>query len=106
MAMLSPSKHWTAELLATVIRNYGFIEPLASGRTFAVTPIESALGEGPRFDVTWFDAGGERRPDDARVGFAHYDLPLNDEWSDVTASFDIVDSADGLVLSLDDVHVM
>jgi hypothetical protein len=106
MAMLAPSKDWTAELLATVIRNYGFIEPLASGRTFAVTPIESAVGEGPRFEVTWFDTGVERRPDDARVGFADYDLPLNDEWSDVTATFDIVDSADGLVLWLDDVRVM
>jgi hypothetical protein len=87
-----------------VIRNYGFIEPLANGRTFAVTPIASARGDGPFFDVTWFEQSESMTRD--RVGYARYNLPLAGEWSDVTASFDIVKSADGLVLTLDDVHVM
>ncbi len=72
---------WTPELLATVIRNYGFLDPHPSGATFRVTSIASANGEGPRFDATWY----ERPTRDDRWGSARYDLPLNGEWSDVTA---------------------
>jgi hypothetical protein len=93
---------WTPELLATVIRNYGFLDPHPSGATFRVTSIASANGEGPRFDATWY----ERPTRDDRWGSARYDLPLNGEWSDVTASFDILDGPFGPVLALDDVHVM
>jgi hypothetical protein len=42
----------------------------------------------------------------ASLGHAHYDLPLNGAWSDVTATFDILDTPDGLALALNDVHVM
>jgi hypothetical protein len=62
-------------------------------------------GNGRRFDVSWFD-----RPVGcgwgASVGHAHYDLPLNGTWSDVTASFDIIETEEGLALALDDVHVL
>jgi hypothetical protein len=102
LAMLVPSKQWTPELLATVIRNYGSIDPFWDGRTFQVTAPESATGKGPRFNVTWFE--GSRS--DGFAGYAHYDLPLNGEWSDVTASFDIVETRHGLCLALDDIHVM
>jgi hypothetical protein len=104
LGLLAPSRTqtWTPELLATVIRNYGFIEPHPSGATFRFTPIASATGDGPRFDATWF----ERPTRDDRWGSARYDLPLNGEWSDVTATFDILDGPFGPVLALDDVHVM
>jgi hypothetical protein len=96
---------WTPELLAAVIQNYGSVESRDDGKTFAVTPIATAVGAGPRFDVTWFE-----KPlgygSGASVGHARYDLPLNGQWSDVTASFDIVDTAEGLALALDDVHAM
>ena len=97
LALLAPSKHWTPELLETVISNYGFVEPCPDGERFVVTPISEATGDGPRAEVTWFD--------DHR-GYVHYDLPLNGEWSDVTAEFDIVAEGDGFTLALDDIHVM
>jgi hypothetical protein len=97
-----PSKAWTPELLATVIRNYGFVEPHPSGRTFRVTPIATAVGNGPRFEVSWYPQPTR----DDRWGWATYDLSLNGEWSDVTAAFDILDGPFGPVLALDDVHVM
>jgi hypothetical protein len=93
------------EVLATVIQNYGFIEPREDGETFSVTPIATATGDGPRFEVSWFDkpVGCGWR---ASLGHAHYDLPLNGASSDVTATFDIIDTPEGLVLVLDDLHVM
>jgi hypothetical protein len=101
LAMLAASELWTPELLQRVIFNYGFIEPHPRGTTFVVTPVATATGDGPRVQVTWF---GE--PTQGAVGYARYDLPLNGEWSDVTASFDILETPEGLTLALDDVHVM
>jgi hypothetical protein len=105
LAMLAPSEQWKPELLATVVCNYGFVEPRGDGKTFTVTPLASATGVGPRFDVSWFD-----KPVGSGwasiVGDVHYDLPLNGAWSDVTAIFNLVDTEQGLVLALDDVHVM
>lgn len=101
LGMFTVSEHWTPDLLRNVLRNYGFIEPHPKGTTFSVTPIGTAAGDGPRFSVTWFD-----KPTGSPVGYARYDLPLNGEWSDVTASFDILETPEGLTLALDDVHVM
>ena len=42
-----PSRWTSPELITTVIRNYGFVEPRADGKVFQVTPIEAASrGEG------------------------------------------------------------
>ncbi len=93
--------HWTPELLAKVIRNYGSIDPMADGSTYAVTPLESALGgPTPRHKVSRYD-----KPSGARVGDVWFDVPLNGAWSDLTVTFDL-DLRDGrLHLVLDDVLV-
>jgi hypothetical protein len=108
MATLGPSGSWSAELLAQVIANYGSVEPREDGRTSTVTPIAAAVGAGPRFEVRWFNPPITNRlgyaPD--RLGHASFDLPLDGRWSDVTATFDILDLPGGAVLTLDDVHVM
>jgi len=67
-----------------------------------VRSIATAVANGPRFEVEWY---AEPTRDD-RWGWAKYDLPLDGEWSDVTATFDILDGPWGPVLALDDVHVM
>jgi hypothetical protein len=108
VAMLAPSATWTAELLATVIRNYGAVEPREDGKTFSVTPIAATVGDGPHFEVWWCDPPVTNRlnyaPD--RLGHAGYDLPIDGTWSDLTATFEIVDVSERAVLALDDVHVM
>jgi len=101
LALLLPSKTWTPEVLVRVIRNYGWIDPRKDGKTFAVTMPAAARGAGPRFELRWFDT-----PHGARVAHASYDLPLEGEWSDVTALFDVLDGPEGLALALDDVHVL
>ncbi len=35
-----------------------------------------------------------------------FDLPVNGEWSDLTATFQILRHGDALVLQLEDIHVM
>ena len=57
-------------------------------------------GPSPCWEVDRFDGA------DGVVGSIRFDLPLDGEWSDLTATFDIVEEEGGLVLRLDDVHVM
>lgn len=95
------SGDWTPELLRTVIRNYGSVDPWPDGRTFRVTPLDEATGDRqPDHSVDWWDRGAEI------VGSAWFDLPLNGEWSDLTATFEIHRIETGLALVLDQVHVM
>jgi hypothetical protein len=106
LAMLGPSGTWTPQLLAKVVRHYGSVEPEEDRRTFSVTaPAVTTEGGDARFEVTWLDKAASVGSC-ARLGRAFYDLPLDGVWSDVTATFDILETADGLVLALDDVHVM
>jgi hypothetical protein len=109
LAMLVPSEQWTPELLGNVIRNYGFVEPREDGRRFSVTaPAATPEGGDSRFEVTWLERPVRNRLDFAPdlLGHARYDLPLDGVWSDVTATFDILDLPEGAALALDDVHVM
>ena len=108
MAMLVPSGTWTPDLLGTVIGNYGSVEPREGGRTFSVTAPTAKTRGGSHFEVTWFERPVKNRLDYAPhlLGHARYDLPLDGEWSDVTATFEILDLPEGAVLALDDVHVM
>ncbi len=63
-----------------------------------MTPLEVAVGGPvPRHEV---DRDGADR------GFIWFDLPLNGEWSDLTATFWFMPSDDGTVIALDDLHVM
>lgn len=97
--MMMPDDHWTPELMRTVVRHYGFIEPRSDGRTFAVTAIAQAVGgrTRPQKDVERFEDGS---------GVIHFDLPLNGEWSDVTAVIEIEEHRGGLALRLADIHVL
>ncbi len=89
---------WSPQLIETVIHNYGSVEPLQDGTTYRVTPLDTATGgPAPRHEVDRFD--------DAR-GHVWFDLPLNGQWSDVTATLYVNRSDDTLVLILDDIHVM
>lgn len=96
------SDHWTPELMKTAITNYGSIDPFPDGRTYQVTPIETAKGDRvPYRDVIWWKL--ERFP---YRGDIHFDLPLNGEWSDLSAIFHIQQIGNSLVLELHDLHVL
>lgn len=89
---------WTAERLKLFITNYGSDQPLTDGRRMTVTPIESARGrQTPYQDVTRFE---DRPP------MIEFDLPLDGEWSDLTAIFDLIDVDGRWAFALQDLHVL
>lgn len=105
MTAHDPYYKWTPDLMRTVIQNYGSIDPLADGAICRVTPLDTAKGGPiPRHVV-------ERRPGSAdtqgthQIGSIMFDLPLDGEWSDLTATFGIQSSDDTLHLVLNEIHV-
>ena len=98
------AEFWSPELIRTVITNYGFIEPREDGATFKVTSLENNPESQALHRVEWYGADPNRPAD--YLGMVAFTLPLNGEWSDVTAMFDIVEENGEIVLELDDIHVL
>jgi hypothetical protein len=100
-----PSQHWTPESLQTYVGNYGSWEPLADRRIVRVTPLTTARTPvhrrkfRPHADVI-------RHSSDRRAGSAELDLPLDGEWSDLTAQFEFAPVDGGIGISLYDLHVL
>jgi len=96
-----PYYQWTPELIRQVIEGYGLPEPHPAG-PFRITSLASAKGgPEPRHCVERF----ETARDDGRIGHVLFDLPLNGEWSDMTATFGVYRYEDSVVLSLNEIHV-
>ena len=108
MFLPAPDRELTPEIIKALVEGYGFAEPLKKQDEplFRVTSVISMTQLEPkaRQQIEWFEYHAER---DANVlGMAHYDLPLNNEWSDLTAIFEIIKVEGGLALSLSDIHVL
>jgi hypothetical protein len=89
------STGWAPELLRQFIEQYGDAVP-NQRVTFLGTPTDITQ----RVEVSrWPEHNGA-------IGEVWYDLNINGVVSDVTATFYICVVPDGLVLSLNDVHVM
>ena len=83
-----------------MVAGYGSPDAHPSGVGYAVTDRTAARGRPHYRDV---DRDGAHPPVVARVW---HDLPLNGEWSDLTATFRLAQSADGgLDVVLEDIHV-
>jgi hypothetical protein len=103
-AAFSATKHdayygWSADSIRSVIAGYGLAEVEPGEPTFVVTPRESALGGPPRVKVS-----RDHVPPGA-LAHVQYDLPLNGEWSDLTATFRVEASEEGCALVLEEIHV-
>jgi hypothetical protein len=104
-ASYDPSQHWTSETLETYIGNYGSWDPLADGRVMRMTPLETARipanssGRLPYADVV-------RLSSDPHAGSVELDVPLDGEWSDLTAQFEFAPVDGGIGISLYDLHVL
>lgn len=98
-----PYFQWTPELMRSVVQGYGSPTPHQSGKIFVVSPRQSARfprGHAPQCRV---DREAVRPPAFAR---ALHDLPLNGEWSDLTATFRIEPRGEnGSAVILEEIHV-
>jgi len=102
MTWHSPKDHWTPKLMKDAISTYGCVIPRPDGQVFKVTPCETGVGNLiPRHEVDWRDK--ERS---GIAGDVWVDLPLNGEWSDLTATFYLRRWDECLVLELNEIHVM
>ena len=91
-----PGSHWTPELIREVVRAYG--EP---GSVNRVTVHGRPTDIAQRKDVVRKRNGARRY-----VGYVWYDLNLNGLASDLTATFDLIETDQGLSIQLNDIHVM
>jgi hypothetical protein len=93
-----PHFEWTPALIEAVINGYGLPEPHPSGTRYTVTIRTSALGA-PRHEIDRSDAQAPV------LAYVRYDLPLNGEWSDLTATFRVEDVDGSVDLVLEEIHV-
>lgn len=96
---------WTPTLMEGIINGYGMQYEVGDTK-YEITPPGDALGDGDRFDVLWF--GDEVTTIvEGRECLAElwYQLPLNNEWSDLTVTFKLVKFSDCLFLELNEIHV-
>lgn len=99
------SQHWTADSLQTYIENYGSWSPMVDGSKWRLTSMQTAMvpdrhaGSRPSADLI-------RYRDDPHGGTAWLDVPLNGEWSDLTAQFEFGSVPGGTAVSLYDLHVL
>jgi len=83
-----------------VINNYGRVDPREGHGPCTVTafPVEEVNA---KIEITWFPP-----EDQPPLGYVWYDLPLDGQWSDVTAVFDIWPGDEQLLLELSSIRVM
>ena len=106
---------YTSADLKTLISNYGSYKPTRDGSVYRVTPLDSALPRSPTsptlplrppcHEVDRLVSDYKRVKNPRYRGEVWFDLPLNGQWSDLTATFDIEAVEDGLVLVLNAVTV-
>ena len=94
-----PYYAWTPDLIRAVIEGYGLPESHPSREVFKVTDRNFAKGR-PHYRTV------ERLEiPDSSLAEVWYDLPLNGEWSDLTATFRVARSDDSVVIILEQIHV-
>jgi hypothetical protein len=94
-----PYYAWTPDLIRAVIEGYGLPEPRRDGKIFQVTERRSAKGT-----CHYRTVDRENIPSSVIADVWH-DLPLNGEWSDLTATFRIERGESGCVVTLQEIHV-
>jgi Cys/Met metabolism PLP-dependent enzyme len=109
---LRMERHNSNALALTTVTNYLWDTPHPNG-PFKVTPVETAPpkeslpGEPPHQDIVRYgEPDGTLRSGDLEIGMIHFDLPLDGQWSDMTAIFRIIIHAGTVVLELENIDVL
>ena len=92
---------WTPDLIRSVIAGYGMPHEQGDPEHRISKIVETEGGGAPDW---WVDRWENAEPSN-RLGFVSFYLPLDGEWSDLTATFEVLRNKDHLVLVLQDIHV-
>lgn len=94
-----PDESWTPQLLEDVVAGYGLPQASTPASRYRVTSLGDAAGQPPVASV-------ERAalPPGA-LAYIEHSLPLNGEWSDLTAAFVLLSTESQASLFLREVHV-
>ncbi len=90
---------WSPSLLEAVINGYGLPEPRRDGAIFSVSNRREAKGSSPEAAVEHHDLSNGVWAE------VRHDLPLNGEWSDLTATFHVLPAISGFAVVLQEIHV-
>jgi len=93
-----PYYGWSPGLIRKTIEGYGLPEPHPRG-PFRVTPVGSASGKMRRAIYR------EEGVPPSAFAWVSYDLPLNGEWSDLTATFRLEKHKEKAIVILEEIHV-
>lgn len=101
---------WSPASIESVINGYGLPYESANEK-YKVTPTVTATGEhnlNPYKEIHFFNdplKHVQRLPNMQAIGYICYDLPINGEWSDLSATFTIYKSSGFFILELNEIHV-
>lgn len=107
MTVHDPYYEWTPELMEKMINGYGFF-PEPNDIIFKVTDWRTATNmDRVRYnEISFFEKAKVRqRAIYSIIGDIWYDLPLNGQWSEVTATFNILRLEDLIYIELNEIHV-
>jgi hypothetical protein len=94
-----PYYQWTPELIRQVIEGYGSPEPHPAGPFVVTSPAEAQGRDRQRIAV------GRNTGRPSILAHVSYNLPLNGQMSDLTATFRVEQRGDHGVLVLEEIHV-
>ena len=99
---------WTPTLIEDYIKGYEL--PYEEGEAiYKVTNWKIAFADNKKHnkDLALYDHVKNHKISDFKIiGDVHYDLPLNGEWSDLTAVFNILQADKYIILELTSIHVL
>lgn len=105
----NPYYAWTPTLLEQTINGYGI--PYEHDNLLPkckVTPRFTAVSDKQnRYkQIEWHPPKPYMDAELRIIGYVHYDLPIDGLWSDLTATFRIIQAADYVTLELNEIHVL
>jgi hypothetical protein len=101
MTAHDPYYAWSPELTQQVIEGYGLPEKHPAGPYKVTPPKDARGGRQPRHELDRY----EKPAPDGAIGTVLFDLPLNNQWSNLTATFRIYPTCNELVACLNEIHV-
>lgn len=96
-----PYYQWTPESIEKIIAGYGLYELMPNGVIYRVTDPKTCSGKAGYRMID----GYMKRQKGEMVREVWYSLPLNGFWSDLTATFRIINDGSDIYLELNDIHV-